>query len=313
MLLGLASVPLSTKKWMQITWLYLFIISIGCGWSLFQYANNYTGIQEAYLKAKLLPTPADDDHIRFSWMVVTAVLLGMKCLQHEKKKMIRSALIVVLIFLIAYLHILAAKTGLVCLYLAGLIYLLYVLFIQKKRKTGSMIIVIIVAAAMLCYYTMPTLRNRIQYVLYDLSIYSTGSTLPGYNDAARWQSIRAGCAITNDHPLSGVGFGDMLSAVDQWHEKNHPSSFAYERFLPANEWLVYGTGSGWPGLICFTVGFFLLLYTATAKNIWSIILSVIAIIPFLIDDTLEGQYGVVVLAFIVFFGQQKLKGPPAIT
>ncbi len=313
MLLGLASVPLPAKKWMQIVWLYLFIISIGCGWSLFHYANNVTGIQEAYLKAKLLPTPADDDHIRFSWMVVTAILLGIKCLYHEKKKITRLALITVLIFLVIYLHILAAKTGLVCLYAAVFIYFLYVAIIQKKWKIGLGIILIKAAVFLLCYNTMPTLRNRIQYVLYDLSKYSKDSALPGYNDAARWQSIKAGYEITKAHPLTGVGFGDMFSSIDQWHEKNHPSSFAYERFLPANEWLVYGTGSGWPGLLCFAAGFALLLYYTTSKNVWSIILSAISVIPFLIDDTLEGQTGVVVLAFIVFFGQQKLKGPSVIT
>jgi hypothetical protein len=42
------------------------------------------------------------------------------------------------------------------------------------------------------------------------------------------------------------------------------------------------------------------------KNNWSFVLSATALIPFLIDDTLEGQYGVVILAFIAFFGQQKL-------
>jgi hypothetical protein len=130
--------------------------------------------------------------------------------------------------------------------------------------------------------------------------------MPGYNDAARWQSIKAGYRITKENPLTGVGFGDILSSVDQWHKTNHPESFAYERFLPANEWLVYGAGSGWPGLICFTAGLFLLLYTTTTKNIWSILLSLTSFIPFLIDDTFEGQYGVVILAFIAFFGQQKI-------
>ncbi len=310
MLLGLSCVTLSAKKWMQVTRVYLFIIAIGCVWSVWQYAGNYIAIQESYLKAKLLPTPADDDHLRFSWMVVTAILLGMKCLQQERKRMMRAALIILVVFFIIYLHILAAKTGLVGLYLGAAMYFLYVLIIQKKWKRGLGIAAIVVASAMLCYFTMPTLRNRIQYVLYDFNNYSGNSAIPGYNDAARWQSIRAGYAITNQHLFTGVGFGDMLSAVDQWHTKNHPSSFSYERFLPANEWLVYGVGSGWPGMACFTAGFLLLLYTATYRNVWSVILSVISVIPFLVDDTLEGQYGVTVLAFIVFFGQQKWAPTP---
>jgi hypothetical protein len=46
----------------------------------------------------------------------------------------------------------------------------------------------------------------------------------------------------------------------------------------------------------------------TSNNPLSLILSLTSLIPFLIDDTLEGQYGVVILAFIAFFGQQKLTG-----
>ena len=306
LMFGLTAVTLSKEKWIQVTWIYILLISIGCCWSVWQYIINMSSIQAAYLKSKLLPTPADNDHIRFSWMVVIAILLGIKCVAQETRTMIKFVLAALIILLIIYLHLLASKTGLVCLYAGSLLYLLYIIIIQKKWKTGLLVIIITVSAAMLCYTSMPTLRNRIQYVVYDFSNYSKGNIMPGYNDAARWLSLKAGYQITTEHPLSGVGFGDMFTAIDQWHQKNHPTSFAYERFYPANEWLVYGVGSGLPGLICLAVGFFLLLYTTTQKNILSFILSAVSVIPFLIDDSLEGQYGVILLAFIAFFGQQKL-------
>ncbi len=306
MMLGLSSVQLSTKRWEQIIWIFLFIVCMGCCWSLLQYSFE---IQEAYLQAKTLPTPADNDHIRFSWLVTIAVLLALQCLFAEKKKIVRYVLLAVIVFLVIYLHILAAKTGLACLYAGCFIYFLYTLFVQKKWKIGLYVLVVATAMASVCYYTMPTLRNRVQYVLYDFSNYSKGNTMPGYGDASRWLSIRAGYELTTQHPITGVGFGDILKEVDQWHQTNHPSSLAYERFLPANEWLVYGAGSGWPGLICFTVGILLLLYAVTSSHPLSFVLSATSLIPFLIDDTLEGQYGVVILSFIAFFGQQKLTGP----
>jgi O-antigen ligase len=307
MLLGLSSVQLSSRRWEQIVWIFLFLVCVGCCWSLLQYS---TEIQEAYLQAKTLPTPADNDHLRFSWLVYLAVLLGLRCMFFEKKKTVRYVLGAAVFFLVAYLHILAAKTGLVCLYAGCFIYFLYAVFFQKKWKLALYIIVIAMAVGSFFYYTTPTLRNRIQYVVYDFSNYSQGIQMPGYGDAARWLSIRAGYDITNQHPVTGVGFGDILMEIDQWHQKNHPSSLSYERFLPANEWLVYGTGSGWPGLLCFTAGILLLLYAGTSTHPFSIVLSLTSLIPFLIDDTLEGQYGVVILAFIAFFGQQKLTNPP---
>jgi hypothetical protein len=167
-----------------------------------------------------------------------------------------------------------------------------------------MVLVMITIAATIAYKSLPTLRNRMQYVVYDYSLFSKSDTGRGYNDAARWLSIRAGYDLTTTHPLTGVGFGDIRSEVNEWHNRHHPQSFDYERFLPANEWMVYGAGSGWPGMLCFTAGLFLLLIRTTSSDILSVLLSVTAFIPMLTDDSLEGQFGVVLLCFIAFFGQQ---------
>ena len=310
MLLGLSATKLSRQRWLQLSWMYMTTMAIGCAWSLLQYLANPAGIQAAYLKAKVLPTLADNDYVRFSWMVATAVVLGVKCLTIPAGKRTKIMLIILLAFLVIYLHFLASKTGLVCLYACGFIYMLHHIFMQKKWKTGVGIFSLILAVAILAYYTLPTLRNRVQYIRYDFSLYSNGVFAPGYNDAARWLSIKAGYDITQQHPVTGVGFGDIRSAIHQWHQQKQPDSFAYERFLPANEWMVYGAGSGWPGVLFFTAGLLLLLYTTTAKTIFSILLTVVALIPFITDDSLEGQYGVVLLAFIAFFGQQNLTQHP---
>jgi len=185
MFLGLSSVTISQRNKTRLVYLYLFLICLGCAWSLSQYLADTTAMHEAYLRAKTLPTPSDDDHIRFSWMVVVATLLGT-----------------------------------------------HLVFTEQKQRTRSWILA--------------------QYVVYDLSNYAKGNTMPGYTDASRLWSMKAGYQLTLQHPLLGVGFGDMRSAVDQWHTVHHPESPDYERFLPANEWLVYGTGSGIPGSICFT-------------------------------------------------------------
>ncbi len=310
MFLGLSSVTISQRNKTRLVYLYLLLICLGCTWSLSQYLADTTAMHEAYLRAKTLPTPSDDDHIRFSWMVVVAILLGTHLVFTEQKQQTRLGISAAIVFLVVYLHLLAAKTGLVGLYAGIGIYVLYTIFIRKQWRTALAIVATGMAMAAVCYLTLPTLRNRIQYVVYDLSNYAKGNIQPGYTDASRLWSMKAGYQLTLQHPLQGVGFGDMRSVVDQWHTVHHPESPDYERFLPANEWLVYGTGSGIPGSICFTMGFLALLYFTTRRNILSVILSVTALLPFLFDDTLEGQTGVIVLAFIAFFGQQKLAETP---
>lgn len=312
MMLGLSVTHLSREKWILTAWIYISIISMGCGWSLFQYAENPAAIQVAYLQAKVLPTLADNDYVRFSWMVVIAILLGVKCLLVQQDKTSKIILGSLLAFLVIYLHILASKTGLICLYTGSLIFLLHLIVIQKKWKPALIALLGMLAVATIAYTTLPTLRNRIQYIRYDFSLYANGNFTPGYNDGARLLSIRAGYAVMQQHPVTGVGFGDIRPAINEWYANKYPQAFMYERFLPTNQWLVYGAGSGWPGMICFTAGLLLLLYASTEKNILSFLLSVIACIPLLTDDTLEGQFGVVLLSFIVFFGQQNLS-PPSTT
>ncbi len=306
MMLGISTVDFSMDRWKKICYTYLIIISLGCAWSVGQYLLNSSVIEAAYLKAKVLPTPADADYVRFSWMVAIAIFLGFKCFLAETEKRIQFILLILILCLIIYLHILAAKTGLLCLYTGASMYILHLCFTEKKWKSGLLLITLITATAFTAYHTLPTLRNRVQYVLYDFSLYSKGNTAPGYNDAARWLSIRAGYAITMEHPLTGVGFGDILPFVEQWHKKNNRSGFAYERFRPACEWLVYGAGSGIFGMLCFSIGIFLLLFRKRFNSPISLILPITGLLPLLTDDTLEGQFGVIVLAFIVFFGQQKI-------
>ncbi len=309
MLLGCSAVKLSQKQWLLTAMAFVILVSIGCSWSLYQYAANSDAIEASYLTAKVLPTLADQDYVRFSWMVMIAVLIGIKCLPGLPSKSTQALLLFLLASFIVYLHILATKTGLICLYSCCFIYLLHLVFIRKKWKMGLLILLMMSMAATIAYKSLPTLRNRVQYVVYDFSLFSKSDTGRGYNDAARWLSIRAGYAIMHSQPLTGVGFGDIRAAVNEWHNQFHPQSFDYERFLPANEWMVYGAGSGWPGMLCFTAGLLLLLLRSGSGSLVSLLLSVTAFIPMLTDDTIEGQLGVVLLSFIAFFGQQNFSQP----
>ena len=304
MMLGISAVDLPINKWKKLSYVYIIVISLGCTWSAAQYLLNAPAIEAAYLKAKVLPTPADGDYVRFSWMVAIAIFLGFKCFLAETEKRVQFIILILILCLVIYLHMLAAKTGLLCLYAGAFMYLFHLFLIEKKWKSGLLAILVLTIMVCVAYCTLPTLRNRVQYVLYDYSLYSKGNIAPGYNDAARWLSIRAGYDITKEHPLSGVGFGDLLQTVEQWHVKNNPAGFAYERFRPACEWLVYSAASGWLGMVFFSAGIFVLLFRRGSNGLLSLILPITCLIPLLTDDTLEGQFGVILLAFIVFFGQQ---------
>ena len=88
-------------------------------WSIFQYSLDLQSINESYLRAKSIVTPLENDHVRFSWMVSIAVLLsGWIWWQiRNSKKFMSWCLFVIATWLVIFLHILAARTGLLSFYI----------------------------------------------------------------------------------------------------------------------------------------------------------------------------------------------------
>jgi O-antigen ligase len=299
--LGIAAATISLKEWRMVVLILLAFVTLGTLWSTYQLIANYNSVLANYLKAKVTPTPLDDDHIRFSWLVVLTCLLSIKSLANTSSKSIRTLIVITVCWLVIYLHILAAKTGLICLYISALILTINYIIEKKKWLVGGIALAAIITFPIVAVLTIPTLRNRFQYVVYDFNNYSKGNFIPGLSDGARVLSLKAGWSITKHHPLTGVGFGDMKAAVRDWHQTYQPTSFEYEKFLPLNEWLFYGTGSGLFGIISFTVGIPMLLSMIWKTGIIEKAIAVVLLIPLITDDTLESQFGVVIFIFVLMW------------
>ena len=307
--LGLTAIPITRYLWRWIIAFLLLLTVMGSIWSVWQFIANSNEILQGYLQAKVMPTPFDNDHIRFSWLVVLVIILSLQTLVKGSSKNISTVVYILLGWLILYLHLLAAKTGLLCLYAAAMLFIIHKIFVANNKMPGILLIVAFFVVPVIAYVSMPSLHNRVQYILYDFSNYSKGVFIAGSSDGARVLSLQAGWQLLTQHPVIGVGFGDLKSAIEQWHQAYYPQSFPTDRFLPLNEWLLYGAASGWIGIIALTAGIFLLLRTAWSSNINSRILCVVLVIPLITDDTLESQFGVVIFIFVLMVTRQLLNLP----
>lgn len=323
---GILAAEFSVKQVQQLVWWLTIVVVSSALYSCYEYWVNEELILKSYLVAKVMPVLMDDDHIRYSWLIVLNVVLLVRivffkvecqpelveanfkntfrqaqCDKRLKGKLEQWIAAVAILFLIAYLHFLAAKTGLLCLYVSLVITGLY-LIVKVKWWKGFLLIAAIGLFAFVAYQNFPSLKNRVQYVLYDFSNYSKGIYTEGSSDGARVLSLKAGWDITQQHLLGGVGFGDIQTEVVKWHDVQHPSSKDYERFLPTNQWLIYSAGSGLLGVICFSIGLILLLQPLCSKNIFSVVLIAILLLPLITDDSFEGQYGISIFGLIVGLG-----------
>jgi hypothetical protein len=67
-------IKFESKDWENICYIFLVLIFGGICRSLWQYAQNMNAIHAAYLKAYTIETPLGNDHVRFSLLVVIAIL-----------------------------------------------------------------------------------------------------------------------------------------------------------------------------------------------------------------------------------------------
>jgi O-antigen ligase len=245
-----------------------------------------------------------NDHVRFSLLVTVAVLYSLLQLtiRPGASSVFRILYVALAVFFGIYLHVLAVRTGLVCLY-SGLIVLLIVWLIRKREKIKFIILLLgMVAVPIIAYFVLPTFRNRVSYMRYDLSLLGHRGAITGSDDGNRLVSLEAGWLIMNQHPVTGVGFGDLRSATENFYDSYYPGRPPADRILPSSEWLFYGAGLGWTGAILFSI---CLIVPAFAKplrrNPYWWLVNVLLASSYLFDIGLEVQYGVFIHAFILLW------------
>jgi hypothetical protein len=292
---------LGARQWMIIGYAWIIMALGGSIWSSFQYLQNAQEIHEGYLRAKVFATPLQNDHVRFSWMVTAAIITGLVCFERTASKIVKWLLVVCITWFAIYLHLLAARTGLLAFYIFLVLYGCH-LVIRKRNFTRAVIVVsLLVALPFLAWLALPTFQNRIRYNIYDITEAKGGGYRPGYNDGNRITSLRAASAIIKKHPF-GVGAGDVFREADQWYEQNIPGMVQTDKLYPSSEWMIYGCAAGWPGIFLFSASMLLPLLhrTARLRFYWNA-LNIVAAASFIFDIGLEVQFGVFLYVFPVLW------------
>lgn len=291
---------LSDKQWKWVAYTFLALLFAGSVWSLGHYALDAEAINKDYLKAKVLATPLDNDHVRFSLMVCIGVICSVLLIKNSILKNAKIILGSLAIFFVIYLHILSARTGLIALYIFLLIGFFYLSFFIKRRRWTVLLITVIVLLPLAAWYLFPTFQNRIRYVIYDFSFIRDENYLPGTSDGNRMISYKAGWNVLKENPF-GVG-GDVFYETNQWYDSNVSQMSDADKIFPSSEFLMYASFAGWPGLLLFII-IMLLPFSEKVKQdqfFW-FVLNIIMAFSFLFDIGLEAQFGVFIYSFIVLW------------
>ncbi|MEP7321633.1 MAG: O-antigen ligase family protein [Saprospiraceae bacterium] len=266
-------------------------------------------ITAGYLRAKTLKVLLSDDHVHFSLLVVLTLILMIKEIPRFKQEFNRTLIFIIyglMFWLFLYLHILGAKTGLLLSYFGILIWC------WKRANNLIKIIALPMIFGLLftAYQLIPTFKNRFHYTLYDFNQYVHGSIVNGLTDGARVLSWKAGIDVAIQHPLIGVGFGDLEDTFMKWHEIHSAHLERYNWLQPSNEWLTYLCGCGIPGAIFLSLGlWWIFSKSPSKKDLFFVILFILQVMMMWYEVPLSSQTGITLFVFSICwyqFPQEKL-------
>lgn len=254
-----------------------------------------TGVQANYLKAKVVRVVMSNDHVRYAWLLVIAYAwLLYEMLRGGIQGKWKIAGYAFLVYIALFIHVLAAKTGILGFYMVSL-FAVFSLVARRFRLASLFLIFLIPVIA---WFLFPSFQNRMRFVIWDFQNYSRGNYVEGLSDAPRIVSFKAGSSLVESSPLTGVGSGDLRAETWAWYDGHAAYLKDYERLLPSNEVLMYAAAAGLlAGILSLSVFMLPFLMKDYRRNMLWISFHAISFAGFMYEIGLEVQYGVFLYAF----------------
>ena len=278
---------------------FFWVVSAVCVYSVGMYVLDFETTTEAYKQGHVLFTPVM--HIRFSLIVAICVAIGFYLYQEKyyiRFPAERIMMLVVTILLIAYLHVLAVRTGLISLYGALGFFVLHYIIKTKRYSLGIALGALLVVGLALAIRFVPTLWYKVNYMRWSLEQIERGERLADLSDSYRLATIEAGIRLGNQHPILGTGWGDIKDETAAYLQSKYPELLQVI-YMPQSEYVLFYAASGLIGLLIFIfVTLQPLFYNKAWQNLFNGAFHVIMIMSFIVEQTLETQLGVAI--YVIF-------------
>ncbi len=278
-----------------------FCVLAAIAYSLFFFFKDVNGFVENYSFAHLLPTLPKNDHIRFSMMVALTICFNVLTYPVWNIKWQRGLIFGLCLFFAAYLHLLAARSGLMALYVFVVMWLLFLLAKKKTRLTGALLLLTFTVFVAFAFTKIPTLKKRVNYIIYTFETYQKQGLAANYSDMGRIISYDIALRKIAEYPVVGVGSGDVLFEMKSGYRKWYPEVKEKEMLMPHNQFLVVAMSCGIPALLLF-IGWLcypLLKIKRTRSGYFLLMAWLMLLLPLLAEPMLEVQFGVFVYLFFM--------------
>lgn len=300
--LAFASMPLFQRKHLHyLLVIFLVLILISTLPLCFDMLVNYDDLKNIYSKGKVIATPVN--HIRYSLMIAFATCVGAFLFLKQwslKYKWEKWAYLITSFYCFTFLHLLAVRSGLVCLYSAAFILMIKYVIDYRKYKLGILLLSLFFIVPYFLITNINSLKKKFNYTIYTLEHINNPDKQQSMSDSKRQISWELGLNIVEEHVLFGVGVGNLLNEMDLQYDANYPSFKKENRIIPHNQFIyILATFGVFGGLIFVMLLLIPFLTFHLYKSYLFLLFMLIQVLSFVFEATLEGQLGIAF--FLLFF------------
>ena len=278
---------------------FLIITLVSVIHTAIKYFLNMDFYNNLIARGQSMPTPIQ--HVNYSLILAFATVCSYFLFKDTREKWL---LIIGVVFFL-FMHLIAVRTGLVALYVS--VFIVAIMHTLKHRdylKSGLVLLACILVP-LAAYYAMPSLSSKVDYMLWDMTQFSKGKTAD-YSDGGRMVSYQLGLDLFKENIWMGTGIGDMYNQCLQWYQ-THATDFKGKVNFPHNQFLHSLASTGIIGLILYQAALLVPFFKLQLYKVpYGLILFVIIYTSFLVETSLERNYGIVFfLFFFLLWGVKK--------
>jgi hypothetical protein len=167
-----------------------------------------------------------------------------------------------------------------------------------KSLSGDEVIAIENGTANVMYMNKSSFSARVHQILWEINMFRQDGNPNAHSLLQRIEYMKAAMGIIRQHPIIGVGTGDVRDAFHRYYEESNSRLWPQWRHRAHNQYLSMGVAFGAIGMVWFVLCLvYPLSYSIARNNLVYITFFVIISFSMLSEDTLETQAGVTLFAF----------------
>ena len=304
------AVPLSARQRYAVGSLFVLgTAAVGLA-TLLRYYQQWEGAP-SIIANQSVPAITRIFHIHFGVMLALAACWGyLLSRRAARPRWARWGLLLAAAAAALTLHLLAYRTGLLALYVALSVEVLYQLLARRRWRAGLALLAGL-ALALAGARQLKPIRERFYATYWDVEQYQQGRDLNNLSVSRRlaaWQTARA---VAAQHPWLGVGPADVEAVMLAQYDWRDYGLRRQNRAMTHNQYLHYLVGGGALGLsLWLAVLLWPLVQPAQRQNPYLRQFLLILGTAMLVDSLLELQIGynlfVFSYGFLVVAGERKL-------